>query len=259
MHYKDWDPDLYLKFGKERLQPSVDLVARIRIEQPQSIIDIGCGPGNSTQILRQRWPGSKITGLDHSVAMIEKAEQDYPNQEWIQADAGKDPIPGQYDIVFSNAAIQWIPHHADLLAKLKGLLNSGGALAVQLPLIFDMPVEYAIEEALERTGLREIRQAVKALLTVHSATEYYDILAGLFDPVEIWQTDYMHVMENPVAVLKMIRSTRLKPYLERMPDAANRSLFEQNVLEGIQKIYPVQQNGKLLFPFKRLFFIGYNY
>ncbi len=257
MNKKDWDPDLYLKFDKERIQPSIDLIARIRIETPGSVIDIGCGPGNSTQMLKQRWPLAKVTGLDQSDAMIAKARKDYPDQEWILADAGTEEIPGRYDVVFSNAAIQWIPGHAHLLTKFENILNPGGALAIQLPLVFDMPVEQAIEDALDKTGYKEIRERVKTLLTVLSAAQYYDLLTVLFHPVEMWQTDYIHVMQDHTAILEMIRSTRLKPYLEGIPDAATRILFEEKVLEGIQKIYPQQKDGKVLFPFKRLFFIGY--
>ena len=114
---KDWNPELYLKFDKERTQPSIDLVKRINFDKPERILDIGCGPGNSTQILVLRWPDSEIIGIDNSPAMIEKARKDYPKQEWRILDAGTDEITGIFDIVFSNATIQWIPDHIKLLNK----------------------------------------------------------------------------------------------------------------------------------------------
>lgn len=148
MSKKDWNPDLYLKFNKERTQPSIDLVSRILVDNPSKIIDIGCGPGNSTQVLVQRWPHSKIFGVDNSPAMIEKAQNDYPNQNWEILDAGKDEFPDTYDIIFSNATIQWIPNHAELFRKLFHNLNEKGLIAIQTPLFWDMPLGKAIEKLL---------------------------------------------------------------------------------------------------------------
>src|SRR6266542_994395 len=119
MNKHDWNPDLYLKFNKERIQPSIDLVSRIAINDPKSIIDIGCGPGNSTQILAERWPKARIVGVDNSPAMIEKAKKDYPHQEWCVLDAGKVLILETYDVVFSNATIQWIPDHERLMKRME--------------------------------------------------------------------------------------------------------------------------------------------
>lgn len=120
----DWNPNLYMQFRSERTQPSIDLIAKIKPVEPKSIIDIGCGPGNSTQVLVNRWPKAKITGLDSSSSMIRKAEQDYPNQEWIVADTLTYDPEIEYDIVFSNAVIQWIPNHEDLLKKFHGMLSA---------------------------------------------------------------------------------------------------------------------------------------
>lgn len=119
MTKNDWNPDLHLKFDKERIQPTIDLLSRIEFDSPSKIIDIGCGPGNSTQILAQRWPKSQITGIDNSQAMIDKACHDFPDQEWKLLDDGSDKLQGKFDIVFSNAAIQWIPNHFELLQKFK--------------------------------------------------------------------------------------------------------------------------------------------
>jgi trans-aconitate 2-methyltransferase len=129
----NWNPDQYLKFANERTQPSIDLAARINVENPKSIIDIGCGPGNSTRVLRQRWPESRISGLDSSVEMIKKAKEDFPELEWITADASTFKFDKKYDIVFSNAALQWMPAHELLLRRLMEILNANGALAVQVP------------------------------------------------------------------------------------------------------------------------------
>ena len=140
MKKNDWNPELYLKFDKERIQPSIDLLARINYDNPKTIIDIGCGPGNSTQALINRWQNAKIIGIDNSPSMIEKAKKDYPNQEWLVLDAGKDEIKNQYDIIFSNACIHWIPNHQLLIKKFSDILNDNGILAVELPTFWDMSI-----------------------------------------------------------------------------------------------------------------------
>lgn len=252
----DWNPDLYLKFNKERIQPSIDLVSRIGISNPKTIIDIGCGPGNSTQILVERWPDAKVVGIDNSPSMIEKARKDYPTQEWQIVDAGKDVIHGTYDTVFSNATIQWIPDHDGLMKKMGNLLNPEGVLAIQIPLFWDMPIGKSILKVSEEPQWASLTGKVKCLFTIHHYKRYYDILSPLFRHVDIWETHYMHVMESHGSILEMIRSTGLKPYLEVLQTDADKAEFESKVLQRIQSDYPFQKNGKVLFPFKRLFFVA---
>lgn len=258
MKTNDWNPELYLRFNKERIQPSIDLVSRIELSNPKRIVDIGCGPGNSTQILVQRWPNAKIIGIDNSPAMIQKAKSDYPCQEWILADAGKDDINGSYDIVFSNATIQWIPNHADLLLKFGNMISSNGLIAVQLPLFFDMPVSKSIVEIAKNKRWSTITEPVKDLLTIHDYSTYYNYLSELFHSIEIWESDYIHILDSQQSILEMIRSTGLRPYLDKLQDESDKKDFEKMVFEGINKDYPSQKDGKVLFHFKRLFFIAKN-
>ncbi len=255
MNRDDWNPEQYLRFDRERIQPSVDLVGRIDMDGPERIIDIGCGPGNSTQILAARWPGTRISGADKSPAMIKRAAADFPDQEWILLDAEADMPDDKYDIVFSNAAIQWIPDHDKLLQKFAGLLNENGRIAVQLPLFFDMPLGLAIREIGRDKTWAEATAGVEDLFTIHSPGYYYDHLAEYFCNIDIWTTDYYHVMASQSMILDMIRSTGLKPYLERLDDSGGAE-FEKRVFEKIQQDYPLQNDGKVLFPFKRLFFIA---
>jgi trans-aconitate 2-methyltransferase len=252
----DWNPDLYLKFDRERIQPSIDLVARIDCKDPANIVDIGCGPGNSTEILALRWPKSRITGIDNSMAMIEKAKRDYPGREWKLLDAGKDEISGKYDLVFSNATIQWIPDHFGLLKKFKSILADGGVLAVQIPLFFDMPLGRSIARISREKRWADATESVNRLFTIHDHAEYYDFLSTLFTSSEIWVSDYIHVMESHLSILEMIRSSGLRPYLDRIENDGDRNDFERMVADDIRKDYPMRKNGKVLFPFKRLFFIA---
>jgi trans-aconitate 2-methyltransferase len=255
----DWNPDLYMQFSSERTQPSIDLIGRIHHSEPKSIIDIGCGPGNSTQVLVNRWPKSQITGLDSSTAMIKKAKQDYPNQEWIVADALTYKPQIKYDIVFSNAVIQWIPNHEKLLTRFHGILTDNGIMALQIPLFWDMPLGEIINYTAKDVRWKTKTESVSSLFTIHDYSFYYDQLSELFNSIEMWETHYIHIMNSHIAILEMIRSTGLKPYLERLDDDSEKHEFEEDVLKQIKIAYPTQKNGKVLLPFKRLFTIGYKF
>jgi len=253
---KDWNPELYLKFDKERTQPSIDLVSRIDFDKPEKIVDIGCGPGNSTQILVLRWPDSQIIGIDNSPAMIEKARKDYPKQEWRILDAGTDAINEKFDIVFSNATIQWIPDHSKLLKKFHDLLSDKGLVAVQVPMFWEMPLGKAILRITANHRWNTVIKGAIEVFTIHDYSFYYDTLSELFNSIDIWETDYIHIMDSHLSILEMIRSTGLRPFLDRLETDSDKKEFENMVLMEIKKDYPLQRNGKVLFPFKRLFFIA---
>lgn len=256
MKKPDWDPNLYMKYNKERIQPSIDLVTRINFDNPEKIIDIGCGPGNSTQLLVQRWPGSKIIGADNSAAMIEKAKKDYPDQEWLMFDAEKDKIDVKFDIVFSNAALQWMSNQKEIIKSFFNLLKDSGLIAVQLPLFWEMPIGKSIAKIEGNSKWTPMIKGVKALMTIHSLSYYYDCLSELSDSIDIWITNYMHIMKSHLSILEMMRSTALKPYLERLKYEEEKKEFEELVLKDIKSDYTQQKNGNVIFPFKRLFFIA---
>jgi trans-aconitate 2-methyltransferase len=253
----DWNPQLYLKFKNERTQPSIDLVSRISINDPENIIDIGCGPGNSTQILRYRWPESIITGLDNSPAMIEKAKSDFPDQKWISADTSTFDFKTKYQIVFSNAAIQWIPNHENLILKLLNTVENNGALAIQTPMFSDMPIGKSIDHVAKKTKWNEYTNGCNELFTFHDYIFYYDILAQNTERIDIWETSYIHVLDSHESILEWIQSAALKPYLDRLETDVLKNEFKKDILSEIKKDYPLQKNGKVLFSFKRLFFIAY--
>lgn len=253
----DWNPDLYMKFKSERTQPSIDLISKIDQLDPKVIIDIGCGPGNSTQALMNRWPKSKITGLDGSATMINKAKQDYPHQKWIVADASTYESETKFDIVFSNAAVQWIPNHENLLSKFHDLLSDKGAIAIQIPLFWDMPLGKIIDNVAKDDRWKTQTGDVSRLFTIHDYSFYYNQLSNFFNKIDIWETKYMHVLDSHESILEMIRSTGLKPYLEKLINVSDQNEFEKIVLAGIKKEYPIQSNGKVILPFNRFFLIGY--
>ena len=246
-----------MQFKSERTQPSIDLVSKISCERPDKIIDIGCGPGNSTQILANRWPESSIIGLDNSASMIEKAKTDYPDQEWLMADAADYRSETKYDIVFSNAVIQWIPNHEKLLHTLFNLLSEKGILAVQIPQFWDMPLGDIIRKTAAIDRWQPLIRDVSDIFVMHSYHFYYDRLTEFFPSVEIWQTDYMHILDNHESIMEMMRSTGLRPYQEKLSTSEEKTEFEADVKKGIVQSYPVQKDGKVILPFKRLLFIGY--
>lgn len=255
---KDWNPESYLKFGDERTQPSIDLVNRIKISSPpKNIIDIGCGPGNSSKILTDRWPSAKLTGLDSSPNMIEKAKRDYPRHEWILSDASTFSRMNKFDIVFSNATIQWIPNHENLLKRFCAMLSDKGVLAFQIPLFRDMPIGKAIAKVSQMERWRIKTAGCSNLFTYHDYGFYFDRLSKELASVELWETYYIHVLESHLSIVEWTKSAGMKPYLDCLSNDTEKTEFEEEVLSELKKEYPCQENGKVLFPFKRLFVIGY--
>ncbi|MBF0620227.1 MAG: methyltransferase domain-containing protein [Candidatus Omnitrophica bacterium] len=253
----DWNPHQYLKFEQERTQPAIDLVARIEVETSSKIIDIGCGPGNSTNVLLGRWPGASIVGIDKSQTMIERAKQDYPKQDWRLLDMRELDIPERYDVVFSNAAIQWVPDQSQLLGTLVGLLADNGCLAVQIPSYQKMLLANVIERVALRKPWDTLTDGLNHMPTFHDPGFFYDVLTSQVQEITMWETDYIHIMDSQIDIFEMIKSTGLKPFLDTIHDETDKKRFEAEVLTEIKIAYPAQPNGKVLFPFKRLFFIAY--
>ncbi|MCL2194940.1 MAG: methyltransferase domain-containing protein [Oscillospiraceae bacterium] len=251
----DWKPDLYLAFEKERTQPSIDLVMKIEHENPARIIDIGCGPGNSTNVLCSRWPQAQIIGLDSSQAMIEKAQATYPHMNWLRADAAGDlSVLGQFDIVFSNAAIQWIPNQEKLLANLFNLLRPGGVLAVQVPSTSNMPVNVELRNLAAATKWQPHFASPCGNGSVRNEHFYYDVLCSFADAIEMWVTNYCHVMGSHAEIVTWYSGSGLRPYLDSFDDESKRNAFLQAYEQQLRDAYPAQKDGKILFPFTRIFF-----
>lgn len=255
---KDWDPGHYLKFRSERTQPSIDLVGKIHCDlPPENIIDIGCGPGNNTQVLKQRWPNANVLGIDNSPNMINKAKAEYPDMHWHVADIATFETDQKFDLVYSNATIQWIPNHEELLPKMATLLRNKGIIAVQIPQFRDMPIGQTIDIVSKKEQWNYKVAHCRNLFTYNPYTIYYDILARFFTKIEMWETFYLHEMESHEAIIDMVKSAGMKPYMDALLDENEKENFAQEILSQIKLKYPTQKNGNVLFPFKRLFFVGY--
>ena len=253
----EWNPELYLQFEKERTQPSKDLIFRIGKEDPRTIIDIGCGPGNSTRELRQRWKNARIVGLDSSETMLEKARKAYRDIEWVAGDATRDLSHlGAFDIVFSNAVIQWLPDHKSLLTRFFGMLNDGGVLAIQLPSMAGSPIKRATLETAAEARWRKAFESLKTDLHSEELSYYYDVLSPLAADLDLWETSYYHIMPEHEAIIEWYKSTGLKPYLS-MLNASDQDEFASGVLAKIRNAYTTQKDGRILFPMRRIFFVAY--
>lgn len=252
----DWNSEQYLKFKKERTQPSIDLVSRIHIENPKRIIDIGCGPGNSTAVLKKRYPDAYILGVDFSPNMIEKAKIDYPELDFMLFDATKDfdKLENKFDIVFSNACIQWIPNHKKLLSDMMSILNPNGIMAVQVPYQFNEPIHKIVGEVAARSEWKSLIP-YERVFNILKEEEYFDSLAEISSDFSMWQTTYFHRMPSQQSIIEWYRSTGLKPYLDVLSDD-KKAEFESAVFEEVKKAYPIRKNGEVIFRFPRLFFIA---
>ncbi|MCL2804278.1 MAG: methyltransferase domain-containing protein [Micrococcales bacterium] len=253
----EWDPAAYLVFERQRTQPSIDLAARVDVSAPGRIIDIGCGPGNSTAVLAKRWPEVELVGLDNSPAMLDQAKAVLPHVKWVLADATGDlGFLGKFDLVFSNAVIQWISDQEAVLASMFGLLRPGGVMAVQVPDTDEMPVHTALVELLAQPHWQALLGDVPNTYTIHRAAWYYDVASALADSVDLWVTQYMPAMASHDAIVEWYRGTGLRPYLERLTDQDSRAEFLEQYRSLIVDAYPVRRDGKVLFPFHRVFFLA---
>lgn len=250
----EWNSEQYLKFEKERSRAAVDLANAIRLEAPKRILDVGCGPGNSTGVLAERFPGAHILGIDNSRNMIDAARRDHPSLEFRLFDASGDlsALGNGYDVVFSNACIQWIPDHPRLLRRMMSLLAPGGVMAVQVPDNFEAPVHRMIREVIAEPEWKALLPAQRALSTLHP-DEYFDLLAELSPEFYLWRTTYYQRMPSRRSLLEWYRGTGLRPYLAQL-SGEKRDAFEAEILRRIVEQYPVRANGEIIFHFPRVFF-----
>lgn len=246
----EWNAQQYLQFGNQRTQPALDLIARVRHLSPKNIVDLGCGPGNSTAALRAAFPKASIVGVDNSPNMIQRARADHPDLSFALGDVTA--LEGIYDLLFSNACLQWIPDHETLIPSFMEHLNPGGVLAVQIPNNGDSPLFRLIREMADDPwwGIQNVKAQPDM---VCSPEIYYDILSGCCSEYQLWETVYHQRMASHASLVEWVKSTRLRPYLAAMdPDMQEKYLAEME--EQLKTRYPMQKDGTVLFSFRRLFF-----
>ncbi len=264
----DWNPSQYLKFAGERTRPARDLAAAVAIDEPERVLDAGCGPGNSTAVLARRWPGAKLTGLDFSPEMLETARAKLPGIPFVQGDMGGDlSALGQFDVVYSNAALQWLPDGGEGALNLFRLVKPGGALAAQVPCSQPLArqaggrLENGSAHRLMAETAKEPRFApytagVQRLYTM-DGERIYSLFPAETAALSLWETCYCHALDGYDALSEWFRGSGMRPYLDALPDEGERSAFIRRFTERAAEEFPLAGDGRLLLWFRRLFFVAY--
>lgn len=250
-----WNPQQYLTFEGHRLRPALDLLARIPVDTPRRVVDLGCGTGNVTRILQQRWPGATVVGVDGSEEMLGKAREFESHIEWQQADLNHWYPEQRFDVIYSNAALHWLPDHRTLFPRLLNFVEPGGYLAVQMPGNFTAPTHTLVYEAARSGPWRDKLESRIKAPPVHDPVDYHRLLAPHSEQLDVWETTYIQELtgENPVA--EWTKGSWLKPFLDAL-EAPQRSEFEAVYRRLILQAYPQGPDGKTLLPFRRLFMVA---
>ena len=250
-----WSPERYLTFGDQRTRPAADLLARIPLADPGRVADLGCGPGNSTALLVARWPDAEVVGIDNSADMLVEARASPLVASWLEADIARWQPEAPFDVLFANAAQQWLPEHEVLLPRLLSNLRSGGVLAVQMPANFAAPSHRLMREVAAGGPWREKLARFLRSEPVASPDWYYDLLAPLTQSLDVWASEYLHVLEGDDPILRWTRSTGLRPVIDAL-DEAEYAEFEAAYAAQLRVAYPERADGCTLFAFRRLFIVA---
>lgn len=250
----DWNSNQYLKFEKERTQPSADLISRLSDINPSRVLDIGCGPGNSTNLLVKRFKNAEILGVDSSDNMLEKAKATYPDFSFKKCILPNDfdKIDGKFDLIFSNACIHWIKDQELLIKSAFDKLEVGGIFAVQIPFIQNAPFYKMLYKFID-----EKWQKLSSIRNFHNLLpeEYYDLLGSLSQDFSIWETTYYHTVSSSDGVIEWYKGSGLAPYLDKLnADEKQEFLAELKVL--CKQNYPERKNGNIILKMPRMFFVA---
>jgi trans-aconitate 2-methyltransferase len=252
-----WSAKQYTTFENERTRPPRDLLTAVPTTDVRRAVDLGCGPGNSTELLADRFPDAQVTGLDSSANMIEAARKRLPALQFEVADLQGWTDAGPFDVILSNAVMQWVPDHATLFPRLIGKLAPGGSLAIQMPNNLDEPAHRAMR-ALAKDGpwADKLAAAAVARLGRYEPDYYYDLLQPHCSRVDIWQTTYYHVLAGGVdAVVEWFKGSGLLPFLEPL-DPGEKAAFLTRYRALVDEGYRTLPGGAVLLPFPRLFIVA---
>jgi trans-aconitate 2-methyltransferase len=250
-----WDPAQYLKFSNERVRPAFDLLAQVPLESAQNVVDLGCGTGNMTVILKQRFPDAAVIGVDGAETMLTKARAAAPECRFEQGDFATWTPSVAPDLIFSNAALHWVTHHDTLFPRLISVLAPNGVLAVQMPAMHDAPLRRLQNEvAKQGPWSRHLDDAgyARGLLPVET---YYDVIRPRVASLNIWETTYLHVLTGEDAVTEWAAGSSLRPFLDKLPPEEARD-FRAAYSAALRPHYPKRPDGTTLLPFRRFFIIA---
>jgi trans-aconitate 2-methyltransferase len=249
-----WDPKTYLAFGAERTRPAADLLARVPLEQPRRVADLGCGPGNSTALLRARWPDAEIDAIDFAPEMLADARKSGVDARFVQADIAEWTPDEPYDVIYSNAALQWLANHERLLPRLVSFVRPDGVLAVQVPRNFEEHCHVLLRRAVSDPRWRAELKDVRDWWNVLEPEAYFDLLQGSAKSVDLWETRYFHVLEGKDPVFHWMMGTGLRPYATALASPLKEAFLEH--YRGLlAAAYPPRPGGQTVHRFLRLFFV----
>jgi trans-aconitate 2-methyltransferase len=252
---RDWNPALYSRFEDERTRPAAELLARVPLQAARTVFDLGCGPGNSTDLLVQRFPQAIVVGTDNSPAMLEAARSRLPQASFELSDIRSWQVEAA-DLIYANASLQWLPGHDTLLPRLFGMLAPGGVLAVQMPDNLDEPSHQLMREtAADPRWAALIGDANTVRARILPAEQYHDLLAPAGATVDVWRTTYHHRMGSPADIVQWLRGTGLKPFVDPLP-ALLQAEFLHDYEQRIAHAYPRRADGSRLLAFPRLFIVA---
>lgn len=249
-----WDSRQYLRFEDARTRPARELLARVPTGNPATVVDVGCGPGNSTRLLLDRWPDASVTAIDSSAAMLERARESVPAATFLQTDLREWEPDRPVDVVFSNATLQWLGDHPVVLGHLLSWLAPGGTLAVQMPQNYDQPSHVLMRQLADSHRWASRVGGVLRVAPVASAQDYHRMLSGRGRWVDAWTTEYLHVLEGDDPILEWMRGSGLRPVLDRL-DAAEAEEFASAYAAALREAHRKESDGTTLFPFRRVFFV----
>lgn len=253
---KEWDPELYRKFEAERTRPARELLAHISVEEVEQVTDLGCGPGNSTELLAEAWPLATVCGLDSSAAMLAQARERLPHCRFVQADIRSWQAETPQQVIYANASLQWLDNHATLFPHLVEQLAPGGVLAVQMPDNLNEPSHRLMRDvAASEPWHSRIDAKTADRKQLLPTGDYYDLLTGTGCDVDIWRTTYYHVMADAQAIISWLEATGLRPFLA-MLDEAEQADFLAAYHQRLLSAYPAQRDGQVLLAFPRLFIVA---
>lgn len=249
-----WDPRQYEKFSDQRIRPALDLMARIAMRDASTIWDLGCGTGNITRLLAERFPAARVSGLDNSPEMLAKARH-IPGITWFEGDVATWTAPQPADLVFTNAVLHWLPDHCRLMPHLLQQVRPGGVLAIQVPRNFASASHAELYATARSPRWRGRLESLTGLAGVATPAEYWRWLEPLCSALDIWEIEYLHVLEGENAVVEWTKGTAVKPFLDALA-AQERGDFLAEYAQRIARAYPQEADGRTLFPFRRLFIVA---
>jgi trans-aconitate 2-methyltransferase len=251
----EWDAGHYARFLDARTLPAVDLLSRIDRTAPRHVVDLGCGPGNSTALLKERWPQASVTGIDSSQDMLAAGQRDHPGIAFAAGDIASWEASVPCDVVFANASLQWVGGHEALLPRLFDQVAPGGVLAVQMPRNQDFATHRLMRQVAAEGPWRDRLSGARGPSPVQPPEFYYDLLAPRSARFTIWETDYIQIMEGVEAIIAWLHGTGLRPFLARL-SINEQPIFLARYAGLLADAFPARADGKILLPYPRLFFIA---